>query len=487
MTVVPGTVRCAWRGDFASGHSLAVVNDGLTGALERLGVEVERRPTASAPLATDSVGVAAHWPPSWEAPTRGPFAIYQPWEFGEIPALWAERIRTRVDEVWTASEYARQSYLAAGVAPELVHVVRNGVDLERFRPDGPERRLHPEGRRPATVFLFVGGATYRKGIDLLLEAYGRAFRAGDDVLLAIKGFGSDSYYRGQTAESLIDRFRAAPGMPAVVTLDDRLDRDEIPALYRGADCIVQPYRGEGFCLPALEALACGRPVVVTAGGPTDEFAPEACAWHLDSRRIAVPPRALTVELAPAGGGFLLEPSLDALVEALRQAADPDARAARAAQARRHAERCSWDAAAEAALARLAALAGRDPVHSVAPAAVPGAKRIVVAVAADWREPSTWTPALEAYAAAFGPGDPTTLVLPAADEQAALASVAAHLQAAAIDADDLADVVLADPASVADVSLELAADAYVCAGPGRPARARRVLPPEPAALRSLLAS
>jgi glycosyltransferase involved in cell wall biosynthesis len=479
---VPVTSRCVWRGEFASGHSLAVVNDGLVGALEACGIAVERTGPDDPQLATDAVGVAAHWPPHFDAPSHGPFALYQPWEFGEVPALWAERIRERVDEVWTASEYSRQAYLAAGVAPELVHVVPNGVDLERFSPDGRTWQL---GETAATVFLFVGGTTYRKGIDVLLEAYGRAFTAADDVLLVIKGFGSGTYYRGQTAEDAIAAFRGRPNAPRILPFDAHLGFDAVPALYRAADCLVQPYRGEGFCLPALEALACGKPVVVTAGGPTDEFAPEACAWHVASTRIPLPAGALPPELEIAGGGFLLEPDVDALVDRLREAADGDARAAKAAAARAHAERFSWQAAASVAAARLAALEGAAPIRAVPPAVVPGANPLVLAVDADWSSPGSWTPALAAYAEAFGPADGTTLVLPAADEAAAVASISAYLDDAGIDAGTLADVVVADASSLRPGSLELGADAFVSTGAHRPPRARRVLDADPAALRSLL--
>src|SRR5919198_3696348 len=82
---------------------------------------------------TDAVGVASHWPPRFEAPSAGPFVLYQPWEFGRVPKSWVEEIRVKVDEVWTPSEASRQAYVTSGVAPELVHVVPNGVDLTRFR------------------------------------------------------------------------------------------------------------------------------------------------------------------------------------------------------------------------------------------------------------------------------------------------------------------------------------------------------------------
>src|SRR5581483_2373895 len=254
----------------------------------------------------------------------------------------------------------------------------------------PDGSVYPLTERAGTVFLFVGGTTYRKGIDVLLTAYARAFTDADDVLLVVKGFGSDSLYRGMTAEQTIAEFQARAGTPRLVSLDDYLDFDQIPALYRAADCLVQPYRGEGFCLPALEGLACGLPLIVTAGGPTDEFTSEACAWYVPSRRLPLAPRMLTKELWPAGGGFLLEPDVDALVGALREAADPERRAEKAATARAHAERYSWATPAAVVRERLAALAGTTPVRSQPPQRLADSQPLLLLGLGDWQA------ALEAY-------------------------------------------------------------------------------------------
>lgn len=475
-------VACAWRGDWGSGHSLSIVNEAVVSQLESDDSVVRRITRNASHTEIASVGIASQWPPDFDAPTDGPFVLYQPWEFGEIPALWVDRIRERVDEVWTPSEYSRASFVEAGVAPELVHVVPNGVDLRAFHPDGPVQPL--EDRR-ATVFLYVGGTIYRKGIDLLLAAYGKAFTADDDVLLVIKGVGAGTYYRGQTAEGAIDAFRAQPGAPALRLFDEELPYAEVAPLYRAADCLVQPYRGEGFCLPALEALACGKPLIVTAGGPTDEFASDACAWRVPSSRIPLPPGSLAGEMAPAGGGFLLEPNLEELVEAFRAASDPVKRSAKARAARAHAERFSWSAAADVVRGRLAALAQTTPIRTIHPATIPDAKRIVIAVDVDWDEPASWVASLEAYAAAFGPDEDTTLVLTDDDGRTAFSRISSFLDGSGLDTDALGDVVVADPSDIQPVALELGADAFVCSGTRRPHRARRVLPADPAALRSLL--
>ena len=476
-------VACLWRGEFGSGHSLAIVNDRVIEALESAGLQVDRTAPASGITVLDVPGIAQHWPPSFDPPTSGPFVLYQPWEFGRIPAAWVDKIRRTVDQVWTPSEYSKRAYVESGVSEEIVRVLPNGVDLATFTPDGPRRSL-PTTK--STVFLYVGGAIQRKGIDVLLHAYGLAFERSDDVCLAIKGVGSQGAYKGQTEViSAIEAFAAVPDAPELLFLDDDVPFAELPDLYRAADVLVQPYRGEGFCLPALEALACGLPLIVTAGGPTDEFASDACAWRIPARQVPLPADALPVEFALVDGGFLLEPSVDALVAALREAADPGLRAVRAATARAHAEPLGWEQVGAIAQSHLADLAGQTPVRRLSPAVVPGRRRVLFAADAVWDEPDTWARPLRAYAAAFTQADETTLVLPALDERAATSLVLAELAAAGIDPAALADVVLAHPGELGFVSLELAADAIVVGNGHRPLRARSIVPSDPTALRAVM--
>ncbi|HTR33831.1 MAG TPA: glycosyltransferase [Gaiellaceae bacterium] len=474
--------RCVWRGDFGSSHSLAVVNDALTAALAAAGGTIDRIRRRDAPSRLNVVGVAGQWPPSFEAPAAGPFVLYQPWEFGRVPRSWLAPIRRTVDEVWTPSEASRRAFVDSGIAEQLVHVVPNGVDLERFSPDGPRTAL-PTGR--STVFLFVGGTIHRKGIDALLEAYRAAFSADDDVALVVKSFGAKTYYAGQTADALFDAFRAQPGAPELCVLDDEVPYDEMPALYRAADVVVQPYRGEGFCLPALEALACGVPVVVTAGGSTDDFVDDACAWRVPATRTPVPSNAFAAEgIVLAGDGFLLEPDRKALAAALADAAEPAARAARAAAARPRAERFGWQHAAGRAAERLEALAGRTPVRASCAAELPERRGTLFYVAADWTAPATWTAAVRAYVDTFTADDDVTLVLPGTPDGEALRLLAAELEEAGIDPAATADIALADPGPLGPHALELAADAVIAPG-GRAWRSACAVPADAEALRSVL--
>ncbi len=367
-------MRVAWEGDQRGLHSLALVNRALCRALigrghdlgllagpEGDGVWTPDRlpddPVLAARLDRGPAGgpaqvhVRHRWPPRLEPPREGRWVFMQPWEFGRLPRDWLPALR-RVDEVWAYSRSVRDCYVESGVDPGRVHVVPLGIDPSVFWP-GVEPMPLPPG--PGFRFLFVGGTIHRKGFDLLLAAYARAFRPNDGVGLVIKDMGTRSFYRGQTAEAAVAEHRAR-GYP-IEYIDRALGERELAGLYAACDGLAQPYRGEGFALPVVEAMACGLPAIVTGAGPALDYASEATAFLVPARRAAF--RECRVgDLETAGRPWMWEPDLDALVELLRRvASDPAAARARGAAASAWIrERFTWAQSAEAAEARLWALA-----------------------------------------------------------------------------------------------------------------------------------
>jgi glycosyltransferase involved in cell wall biosynthesis/tetratricopeptide (TPR) repeat protein len=366
-------VRLMWEGDQQGLHSLALVNRafcrellerghdlGLLVGSEEIGVWTPDRLPADPRLSARfdrgpaggpaQVHVRHHWPPRLDPPPEGRWVFMQPWEFGRLPRDWLPALR-RVDEVWAYSRSVRACYVDSGVDPGRVHVVPLGVDPVVFRP-GVEPMPMPPG--PGFRFLFVGGTIHRKGFDLLLSAYARAFRPTDGVGLVIKDMGTRSFYQGQTAGAAVAEVRA-DGYP-IEYLDRALDEREMAGLYAACDCLAHPYRGEGFALPVVEAMACGRPAIVTAAGPALDYASEATAFLVPARRAEF--RECRVgDIETIGRPWMWEPDLDALVEALHRAAsDPTATRAKGAAASDWIRgRFTWSHAADAAEARLRAL------------------------------------------------------------------------------------------------------------------------------------
>jgi glycosyltransferase involved in cell wall biosynthesis len=352
----------SWHGDHGRAVSLSIINRAVTSRLPGPVECVERdgsRAAGAVPLphAAD-VEVRHQWPPDLRPARSGRLAVIQPWEFGAVPREWVEEIVSNVDELWVPSEHVRRMYVEGGVAADRVVTIPNGVDAAVFTPNGV--RYEIPGDQDATRFLFVGGLIWRKGQDVLLSAWREAFAGRGDVLLIVKDVGaSDIYRNGARADFLA---HATSGeLPRVLVLQDELSESELASLYRACDVLVHPYRGEGFAMPVLEAMASGLPVITTAGGPTDEFCPPDAGWRISSTRGRFP--SDRVDRWPTvGTPWVLEPDTADLVGLLRAAAaDGAERARRGAAGRRAALTHSWDSVAASYAARLRALRRRPPL------------------------------------------------------------------------------------------------------------------------------
>ena len=115
-----------------------------------------------------------------------------------------------------------------------------GVDPERFHPDVAPFDLGDAA--PGLRFLFVGGLHARKGVDLLLDAYERAFRRDDDVTLVVKDFGPRGPYPPGRLDERVRRMAAGAARAA--------GRAPVGARARGGDARASTPRATAWCTPA---------------------------------------------------------------------------------------------------------------------------------------------------------------------------------------------------------------------------------------------
>ncbi|MFD3735197.1 glycosyltransferase [Streptomyces sp. NPDC058632] len=220
---------------------------------------------------------------SFEAVGGATAALALTWE--RWGARWAAR-------VVCVSEAERATGVHAGITGRWT-VVPNGIDPERFRPAGTDTvragldqlaALHPA----TPLVVCVGRLCRQKGQDVLLRAWDAVVRQVPAARLVLVGDGPDH-----------DRLRArAPGS----VLFAGAVPDASP-WYQAADLVVLPSRWEGMALAPLEAMACGRPVVVTDVDGARESLPPSFA-----PRCLVPPENPEA-LAGALSGLLLDPPL----------------------------------------------------------------------------------------------------------------------------------------------------------------------------------
>ncbi|MFF5446865.1 glycosyltransferase [Streptomyces sp. NPDC012888] len=233
--------------------------------------------------------------------------LFQPhaWSFDAVGgttaalALRWERFGARwADRVLCVSEAERRAGESAGIDAHWA-VVRNGVDLEHFRPAGPDPAQDKAAARagldlPAAfrgdgpLAVCVGRLCQQKGQDVLLRAWPEVLATVPGARLALVGDGPD-------AERLR---RAAP--PGVLFPGAAAD---IRPWLRAADLVVLPSRWEGMALAPLEAMACGRPVLVSDVSGARESLPPG-----QGRLCLVPPEQPT-PLAKALGELLADPDL----------------------------------------------------------------------------------------------------------------------------------------------------------------------------------
>ncbi len=166
--------------------------------------------------------------------------------------LWSYN---RCDAVTTQSRAAAQLIREAGLKP-LVFPVSCGLDVHRFRPDPMENRAACRARYGLDpnkkVFLFVGRVDAEKRIDVLLRAMKRLQR--DDIQLGVAGDGAALRdLRGQARRlGLGDRVKFTGFIP----------NEDLPSLLNSIDVFTMPSDAELLSIASLEAMACGRPVLL---------------------------------------------------------------------------------------------------------------------------------------------------------------------------------------------------------------------------------
>jgi D-inositol-3-phosphate glycosyltransferase len=149
--------------------------------------------------------------------------------------------------------------------PERVFVVPPGIDLATFQPLDRADARRKIGYGAGRLLLFVGRLERLKGVEIAIQALALlSDRAHDDLRLIVLGDDARQGAARDGEESEKERLKA---VAASLGVRDRVDflgsvaHHELPYFYAAADAVVMPSYSESFGLVALEAQACGRPVV----------------------------------------------------------------------------------------------------------------------------------------------------------------------------------------------------------------------------------
>jgi glycosyltransferase involved in cell wall biosynthesis len=187
--------------------------------------------------------------------------VHLAWEESAIAPDLAAMMNFHLDGVLAPSEYCKELIRSSGVRLPIA-VIGHGLDHSGLAPPAPIDRTvrgRPSPEAPF-VFLHISAGVDRKGVEELVTAYCLAFSNRDPVVLVIKTFDNEQNLTDFWVNRLIEKAAAAP---VIQIIKEELHPQEIELLYRLADAVVLPTRGEGFNFPAAEGLARGLPVIVT--------------------------------------------------------------------------------------------------------------------------------------------------------------------------------------------------------------------------------
>jgi glycosyltransferase involved in cell wall biosynthesis len=178
-------------------------------------------------------------------------------------AEWADRIAIsgvkKAQEVIAISAFTKQTIVdVLGYPAERITVIHRAVDREHFKPlDVPaDFRARYGLPAEAPLILFLGSEDPRKNLATLLRAFHLVASRMPEAVL-VKAGAVHFTQEAANLHGMVARF----GLQDRVFFLENLSDDDLPLLYNTADIVVMPSFFEGFGLPALEALTCGRPVI----------------------------------------------------------------------------------------------------------------------------------------------------------------------------------------------------------------------------------
>ncbi|UCC58941.1 MAG: glycosyltransferase family 4 protein [Candidatus Bathyarchaeum sp.] len=181
---------------------------------------------------------------------------------------YEKKLMKRSDALIAVSKYTVDELTELyGINEEKIHVIYNGVDINKFKPRTNRAELRREfGLEEETkIVLFVGRLYHRKGLEILLRSIPPVLQEFKDVKFAISGTGFKK--KEESLRKLAKKLEIEDSVSFLGYVPD----EKLPYLYSASDIFVLPAIYENFPFAILEAQATGLPVISTKVGGIPEF------------------------------------------------------------------------------------------------------------------------------------------------------------------------------------------------------------------------
>ena len=218
--------------------------------------------------------------------------------------------------IHTPSNWSKKSFLTAGFRDDQIIVVPHGVDIETFNliSESEKKNIRDKYKIKSDDFVLanIGAMFQNKGVEDLIAAYGILKKKNKNLKLILK---DQSNLYDRNANSPIKNIQSSRFNQKyqifneqmyndIIIISENLNFHELRNIYSITDCYVSPYKAEGFNITPLEAAACGTQIVVTNGGPTDDYFDECMGFKIES------------EEKNLNNNIYLAPKINSLIEIL---------------------------------------------------------------------------------------------------------------------------------------------------------------------------
>jgi glycosyltransferase involved in cell wall biosynthesis len=296
-----GNPIVAIRGDWHSPSGFGQAARGVFNALESAGLspigsavpkDVIQDKTLWRGEVTLDRGPADLWihhvpPEHMDLSLPGKHASFFFWETDRLPAAvsgcdWQE-VLSNLDEIWAPSTFIAEVLKSSGVTAPICQI-SPPVDTDIYSP-GP-RRLPavelPAGFDPSwTVILYVGTWDPRKRPDLLIRCFSRAFSEKDNALLLVKSYVTGDASRDrEILNTWVSQSRESAAH--VRFIPEVLSSGKMADLFRFSTAFASASRGEGYCLPAVQAMSAGKPVIAPNWSAFRDYVTVPVDYRLES-------------------------------------------------------------------------------------------------------------------------------------------------------------------------------------------------------------
>ena len=244
--------------------------------------------------------------------SRNRFGIWcYEWEGKNIlPTGFAKNYKY-VDKLLPPSNHAKKIFLDSGIPEEVMEIIPYGISDEFLNLD---TKYELKTNKKFKVLCNIAQIHQRKNIPGIFEAWGRAFAKNDDVVLVMKTGNKNSPEANLEFDYCFNSFRKKYPDHAEVLIVNKFI-SQMSDIYRSCNAFFSMSFAESFLMPAIEALASNKIVIVGAGGGQVDFCNDNNSLLIRGKNVRADPRYMYWE--PKQNATVFEPNADHAAEQLQ--------------------------------------------------------------------------------------------------------------------------------------------------------------------------